>query len=148
MDELPYPEKRVAEPGSFEGTKKQLAQLVLDQVTTYPETHDQSDYVSDCGTTACVAGWTCLFQNGGLPLFGHADDEARKALGLNVTDAQRLFHHVTEEQARMALKFLANGEKIDWAVVGHRYPSDTQFNFAFQHQETVRFWVRHRLVRL
>jgi hypothetical protein len=52
---------------------KELAQAVLDLVTKYPEKHKQSSWVTggtaedyfnpkinECGTRACLAGWTVL----------------------------------------------------------------------------------------
>jgi len=118
----------VAPLGSFDGTPQQLAQLVLDQVVTYPETHDQRDWES-CGTQACVAGWALLFSQGfvrrGIPTSSPAiAAAAREALGLSVNDAARLFFCVTEDQAKLALKALANGETVDWDAVGHRFRDD------------------------
>jgi hypothetical protein len=37
-----------------------LAEAVLEQITTHPETHDQGNFGvrrPDCGTTYCIAGW-------------------------------------------------------------------------------------------
>lgn len=124
----------VVELGSFEGTPQQLRQLVLDQLTTYPESHNQRDWGRndiDCGTVACVAGWAMLFADGFVTK-SHAISskrlEARGAelLSLSPYDAIRLFYMVTEAQARMALKFLANDEQVDWDAVGHKYRSDEQ----------------------
>ena len=41
------------EPGA------ETAQWVLDQITTFPETHVQQNWQTEtaCGTTYCVAGW-------------------------------------------------------------------------------------------
>lgn len=128
--------RTVADIGSFEGTKQELAQLVFDQVTTYPETHDQNDWIqreSDCGTVACIGGWASLFCFGYIASFTISmETNARESLGLNEYDGLRLFYHVTNEQAVLALKFLANGEPIDWAAVGHRYPSQAAFELAWR----------------
>ena len=114
----------IMEAGSFDGTPMQLRQAVLDQIVTYPETHDQRNWVGDCGTTACVAGWALLFQRGYIPIGSPWDvmEEAMELLDLAPYDAMRLFHYTTEEQARLALKFLVNGEQIPWDEVGHRMP--------------------------
>lgn len=122
----------VAELGSFEGSPQQLCQLVLDQITTYPESHDQGDWhyaTEECGTVACVSGWAQLLADGQvLPTWlaredGVQEPEARGAelLGLNRYDAMRLFYTCTNDQAKLALKALANGEQVDWNVVGHRF---------------------------
>lgn len=40
-----------------------LAEVVLEQVTRHPETHDQGSYGMkgyECGTVACIAGWTVI----------------------------------------------------------------------------------------
>lgn len=112
----------IMEAGSFDGTPMQLRQAVLDQIVTYPDTHDQRDWVSDCGTTACVAGWALMFQLGYVPNADAFDvlEEAQELLGLSDYDAMRLFHYTTKEQARHALKSLANGDPVDWAEVGHK----------------------------
>lgn len=112
----------VMQAGSFDGTPMQLRQAVLDQIVTYPETHDQRDWVSDCGTTACVAGYALLFQLGHIPIGDAFDvlEAAQGLLDLADYDAMRLFHYTTKEQARHALKFLANGDPVDWAEVGHK----------------------------
>lgn len=36
-----------------------LARKVLSQITKHPETHDQHDFESPCGTKRCAAGWAC-----------------------------------------------------------------------------------------
>lgn len=41
---------------STEATRE-MASLVENQIRMHPETHNQRVWVSDCGTTACVAGW-------------------------------------------------------------------------------------------
>lgn len=112
----------IMEAGSFDGTPMQLRQAVLDQIVTYPETHDQRDWVGDCGTTACVAGWALMFQLGYIPTGDAFDvlETAQKLMDLDDYDAMRLFHYTTKEQARHALKSLANGDPVDWASVGHK----------------------------
>jgi len=116
----------VARPGSFVGTAQQLAQLIYDQVATYPEHHDQNAWVTDrgmwesygveCGTTMCVAGWASWFTEG-FVMSQSAWTVGRKALGLDHDDAARLFYGASNEQAKSALKALANGERIDWQSI-------------------------------
>lgn len=132
----------VAELGSFEGTTQQLCQLVLDQITTYPESHDQGDWhyaTEECGTVACVSGWAQLLADGQvLPTWlardGVQETEARGAelLGLSAYDAVRLFYSCTNDQAKLALKYLANGEQIDWDVVGHKMSSREMLNLTMR----------------
>lgn len=113
----------VAPIGSFEGTPQQLAQLVYDQLTTFPETHDQSDWINVCCTTACVSGWAQMFARGYVNTSNRAPKQiGRELLGLSAFDAHWLFHGTTNEQARHALKMLANGDPIDWDAVGHKHP--------------------------
>lgn len=35
-----------------------LTWQVVDQMIDHPETHDQGQYITRCGTAACFAGWT------------------------------------------------------------------------------------------
>ena len=112
----------VAPVGSFDGTPAQLAQLVLDQIVTYPETHDQTDWFSYCGTTGCVSGWANMFARGYIETANHAPEiSGRELLGLTPFDAYWLFFCTTNRQAQLALKFLANGERIDWGAVGSKF---------------------------
>lgn len=128
----------IMEAGSFCGTPMQLRQAVLDQIVTYPQTHDQRDWVSDCGTTACVAGWALILSSGHLPA-GEAFDileEAQELLELSDYDAIRLFHYTNNSQACHALKFLANGDPVDWEEVGHklsRTRNEHQVNLMVKH---------------
>jgi hypothetical protein len=112
----------VAPIGSFDGTPAQLAQLVLDQIVTYPETHDQRDWFSPCGTTGCVSGWANMFAKGYFETANYAPETSgRELLGLTPFDAYWLFYCTTNQQAQHALKALANGERIDWETVGSKY---------------------------
>jgi len=108
--------------GSFDGTPAELAQLVLDQIVTYPETHDQNDWFSWCGTTGCVSGWANMLARGYIETGNHAPEvSGRELLGLTPFDAYWLFFCTTNRQAQHALKALANGEQIDWATVGSKF---------------------------
>lgn len=103
------------------------------------------DQVNACGTTGCVAGYSVLFSNDPRFKFEQTDDiygdslvtikpkfelfqdyagcngawykAGKQNLGLNDHDAEKLFYKTTNEQARVALGFLARGEAIDWREV-------------------------------
>lgn len=82
---------------------------VREQITSNPETHDQDTWItkSECGTTACIAGWAVLFSSDESKLTWTTDvvgDEhclfvteryikhvARDALGLTTWEAENLF---------------------------------------------------------
>lgn len=94
----------------------ELAYLTLDQIDAHPELHSQSWWftVTDCGTVACFAGWTCVI-SGDKPSaldrpmhvleIGtdvsfvvlpdgekvYASDRARELLGIDKLTARRLF---------------------------------------------------------
>lgn len=110
------PKDHVAAGGSFTGTPQELAQLILDQVTTFPETHHQAQWVAqgsgECGTTMCVAGWAQWFVK------GYVDEEIvqSEAAGfLGLSECTPLFGAMLKpDQVREALKCLANGEQPDW----------------------------------
>lgn len=116
------PKDMVCAPGTFTGTPQELAALVLQQVETFPQYHDQNswvghyestpDAVGTCGTTLCVAGWTQLFTTGEVgmcDLIGKAGD----LLGLDEDSADDLFH-LSERQVKSALAILAAGKSVNW----------------------------------
>lgn len=90
-----------------------------------------------CGTTACVAGYAVLFSNDHRFEFIQMDSNevtlrpryisdqgigtfqgvGAELLGLNSEDAERLFYRTTNEEAKLALGYLARGEEIDWEDV-------------------------------
>jgi len=45
-----------------------LFRKIHDQITTHPESHDQGDWESPCGTTRCVAGWALHLTEPHLPV--------------------------------------------------------------------------------
>src|SRR5688572_1745000 len=104
----------------------QTAQWVLDQITTFPETHDQTEYASKCGTAHCVAGWAAVVQPAIMarrstaehPTWGAEvawDEAGMEALQIGWFDAETLFWGgLHRENVILALKALANGEEIDW----------------------------------
>lgn len=113
----------------------ETAQWVYDQITTFPETHNQSDWYrpsETCGTKACVAGWAGLAHGdeflqvfmvkgpcecGGHGGMRNAVDWAHAgmvALALDPVEADELFRgRNSREGVLHALKALANGERPD-----------------------------------
>ena len=108
----------------------ELAAQVYNHITLHPEAHDQEvvaegvDYLPNgnvCGTTACIAGWTCAYAGkleGVKDIYGrddyidHSDwfEDAREALGISVRLAEELFaSYLPEYHARAALGLLAAG---------------------------------------
>lgn len=81
---------------------KDLAQVILDQVTKHPERHHQGSWVSDpqlpwkenpvvshCGTVACLAGWAVLLNgttDGTMSAYAMRDSVAVQ-LGLDASTA-------------------------------------------------------------
>jgi hypothetical protein len=104
----------------------ETAQAVLDIINAYPRLHDQSYFQvpTMCGTTRCVAGWAIYLHHGDVydrtwrDLRGQATDAiAASLLSLSEVDASCLFYGTTNDQAVAALRYLANGEAIDWKEV-------------------------------
>jgi hypothetical protein len=66
----------------------ELAYRVLDHIDAHPEQHNQRVWIEDrgdCGTAACMAGWTCLL-SGDQPRFhGDGDPEAEFVIHAGVT---------------------------------------------------------------
>lgn len=101
-----------------------LAKKVRSHVTAHPNQHDQRVWceVGECGTNACIAGWTAIL-SGAEPFFGDAEDEqietatvifpggrledvslyARKMLGLGEFESRELF--LTRNTAADALEY-------------------------------------------
>ena len=117
---------------------QELAQKILDQITMHPETHKQSTWTSGngCGTTHCIAGWAAVLTEGlvkkdyfAYPVPASYDPSVdgdsgdaymrvgRESLGLTKEDSAKLFLWTNNTRAVMALKYLANGEPIDWDIV-------------------------------
>lgn len=110
----------------------ELAKKVFIQISLHPETHDQQvvtdglEYLEDgspCGTTACVAGWTCAFAGlleertdwDGVPYLvvpGEFGDDwfgkSADALGITRRMADVLFNEeLPEDVARETVRLLA-----------------------------------------
>lgn len=88
----------------------ELLEQTMRHIIDHPETHNQGIWVSECGTTACFAGWACLLSEmhsvikwknfngiGDALWISNYDtmntyDAATKILGLNGLEADRLFY--------------------------------------------------------
>jgi len=101
----------------------ELMRRVRDQITAFPEKWDQhswaseeTDDFSECGTTACIAGWAVALHTGESNLvkaaakLGHSawdtDLAAAKALGLDAGEARGLFYTYSHERALDVLETL------------------------------------------
>lgn len=95
-----------------------LLRQVMAQIEAHPETWNQGNWFrrSDCGTTACFAGWTCqltgwepVYEDEDMPVTGHVErkgaipalhphvhEVAVKELGITVAEASRLFFAPTD----------------------------------------------------
>lgn len=108
---------------------QEVAQMVLDQVTNYPETHEQGNWEhTNCQTTRCIAGWAQYLVRG----FVNAGDNSRgdrpsvaldaaKLLGFRAIseDWGRLFYDMNNDRVVRALRYLAEGKRIDWIACGY-----------------------------
>lgn len=108
---------------------KQVARMVLDQITANPRSHDQRfwEEVGDCGTVRCVAGWTQFLVRGAVYIETSLDSleptprdvsvDAARLLGISDSDkdAEWLFDSsLSKDTVVGALQMLANGDLIDW----------------------------------
>lgn len=91
---------------------RDTAAWVLDQITTYPESHDQSTW--GCATTACVGGWSAALHPDKDPHRSVAQ-HAMWALELSTVDAATLFYNTSNKTAIEALTALTEGRPLDWA---------------------------------
>ena len=105
-----------------------------------PDKHNQTEWGSECGTTACIAGWAGIITNNAKYEWEHYQDDdyseewlelkvthpdfhmdfdglGAHLLGLSWSDANRLFHTFDKEQALAALKQVADTGKIDWDLL-------------------------------
>jgi len=101
---------------------RETAQMVLDQITSKPQSHNQGFWEEGegCGTNRCVGGWAQFFHEGKVDFSegqNHVDFKAREYLAINESDSLQLFWNTNNEQAVAALEYLARGEQIDWAEV-------------------------------
>jgi hypothetical protein len=116
--------------------QRALGEIVLDHLIHHPEQHDQSTfgYRDECGTRACVAGWTIVFAqqqslleiNWGSSAKGILSavrmpdgeffdpfDAAQELLGLDDDEACNLFYYgAREPDARAYLRRLLDGAPV------------------------------------
>lgn len=104
----------------------ETAAWVLDQITTFPETHDQSlwfsvDDTEACGTVGCVAGWAAQPHLSQLQAESELNEDfyfdweawGKQALGLDWEQATYLFAGIrSRDEVLLALKELANGDPM------------------------------------
>ena len=78
----------------------------------------------DCGTVACIAGWSNAIRTGGRPEEIDPDEEA-EWLGLSQGRADALFFPhlpreewaaISQDQAIRTLRHLAETGEVDWSV--------------------------------
>lgn len=65
-----------------------LRKAVLEQITLFPETHDQADweiYNNECGTTRCIAGWAVMLAK---PGHQSAEEALHYVVQENMDDAE------------------------------------------------------------
>ncbi|MCZ1012358.1 hypothetical protein [Streptomyces lydicus] len=117
----------------------ELAARIITAIEKRPATHDQSDWMAGatrltadeevgCGTTLCVAGYAAHLTGYTLELASgvvraskngltdYVDHVARTELGITADDAEDLFYgELDRDDVLAALRYLANGETIDWA---------------------------------
>lgn len=116
---------------------KELAQRVLDQVLFHPELHDQNTWaesiperlrtapitaalLEECGTRACIAGWTCILDEGtevqidegGYPYLEDKTfaEHATELLGLTTQQAHEIFYETSSMAAAGKLHALLEEE--------------------------------------
>jgi hypothetical protein len=75
-------------------TGEKLLKTAVNQILAHPETWDQSNWHSPCGTKHCIAGW-CQILAGKPANDDTAKEDAMEALGLNEEEANTLFRAST-----------------------------------------------------
>lgn len=102
----------------------ELLEVVMQHIEDHPDKHDQGDYVRDCGTVACFAGWACLLSGwqyvSTYPArVGDGKHEksipalAIELLGLTEDESEILFDdNNTRPALRLMVKDLVNGDHL------------------------------------
>jgi hypothetical protein len=101
----------------------ELLEQTMRHIIDHPETHDQSIWISACGTTACFAGWACLLSGNHRDKywptyfddvttgFLHTQDLAPKLLDIDEDTAGELFDGSnTVDDLQRIVKQLINGQ--------------------------------------
>lgn len=118
-----------------------LLKLTMLYIKTFPEKHDQGDWVNPCDSTMCFAGHAAVLAGATFknkiyreegewlvdPITGkHKDwnydgdrvyiqEFASKKLGLTVRESYYLFHQRrTHEELEKAVEMLSNGYTVDY----------------------------------
>lgn len=69
---------------------KKLLQTAVNQILEYPETWNQTEYHSECGTMHCIAGWCQIL--GGRPANRcSTSNDSQELLGISINEAFWLF---------------------------------------------------------
>ncbi len=106
-----------------------LARRVRDHLAAHPDEHNQGTWyctVPECGTVACIAGWTAVFDGAEPILSGRSAsyvrtktgitqyiaDYARAALGLGESEANGIFNSDNEEAVGHLEDLIANAEQL------------------------------------
>lgn len=98
-------------------TAQVTAQLILDQITKYPETHNQDEFENtspyrNCPTMRCVAGWAAHFNGYTMSDAGDVGTLGQELLDLTDGEAQWLFFRTDNDMAVKAVRQLAAGQKF------------------------------------
>ncbi len=135
-----------------------LAKEILSLLKLHPEKHDQQNWVKDrylddneeagteCGTTACIAGWATILHYGLKPKTRPAHDGGRRvyyevpedladwecagaeALGLSFDLGSWLFYLMPEDAAIRALEDVAAGvteDEMEYKFIRNMYDGPT-----------------------
>lgn len=112
-------------------TPQEVAKKILKIVTENPGMHNQDGWgeKTECGTSACVAGWAAIVTNnaewrkmqGGFNLITTTEESfaelGERVLGLSFHDSRALFYSCNNSQAVQALDYLAAGKAIEWEEI-------------------------------
>lgn len=110
----------------------ELIERVMEYILDHPRQHQQGAWISECGTAACFAGWTCLLsgfeqlRNSAGHLYDSliVDDsdpdgwaeiprKAEELLGLTEDEAGILFHPTnTQTMLKRMVGDLVNGTPL------------------------------------
>jgi hypothetical protein len=94
--------------------------LGSDELPEDAETAKAGQFVTNCGTTACVGGWTLAVLDPEHSIFG-APVRAAELLGIDRSEARELFYggicvSAEQRQAVAVLDHLLATGEVDWSV--------------------------------
>ena len=72
-------------------TGEELLKTAVNQILLHPETWNQEEFHSPCGTKHCIAGWSQIL-SGQAPRAETVVEDARSALEISGRDAEYLFN--------------------------------------------------------